>query len=201
MKWWRGRDWLAAAGVIGCVSCGGDAPVPAAPAEAPEATVAKKIAEVPPKKEGLQAISKILAPGRIHRGVTYPVFEDGVLKTVLTAEEMVRDNDEELDLTDLVIETFGADREPDYRIDMRSATYYLASEELTSDEETVVTGRTFTIRGDRMIYRSEGGVAQLEGNIRMVISDVKSFSATQGAGDASAGAAAEKDEPTETTTE
>lgn len=137
--------------------------------------VVKKVAEPPPVPEGLTAISKILAAGRVHRGVTYPMFEDGLLKTVLTAEEMIRVNNEELDLVDMVIETYGKDRKPEYRIDLKSAKYFLGSEELTSEEESVVTGRTFWIRGDRMFYRSAGGVARMEGNIRMVISNAKSL--------------------------
>ena len=179
--------------------CGGveEAAENAAPAEkAAPPEVAKKVAEAPPPPEGLKAISKILAPGRVHRGVTYPIFEEGSLKTVLKAEEMMRVNDEELDLVDMVIETYGKDRKPDYRIDLKSAKYYLASEELTSEEETVVTGRTFTIRGDRMVYRSAGGVAQMEGNIRMVIRNVKSLSTGFEAGEGDDGLQDDENEMT-----
>ena len=157
----------------------------------------EKVAETPPTPEGLKAISKILAAGRVHRGVTYPIFEEGRLKTVLKAEEMVRINDEELDMVDMVIETYGSDRKPDYRIDLKSGKYFLSSEELTSEEETVVTGRTFTIRGDRMVYRSAGGVAQMEGNIRMVIRNVKSLT-TGFEADESDGAGGQNDEKNET---
>ncbi|MDG2122320.1 MAG: hypothetical protein P8J87_01395 [Verrucomicrobiales bacterium] len=142
--------------------------------------VVKKVAEPPPVPKGLKAISKILAAGRVHRGVTYPMFEDGLLKTVLTAEEMIRVNNEELELVDMVIETYGKDRNPEYRIDLKSAKYYLGSEELTSEEESIVTGRTFWIRGDRMSYRSAGGLARMEGNIRMVISNAKSLTENVG---------------------
>jgi hypothetical protein len=126
---------------------------------------------VPAGPRGLAVISRVLPVGRPHHDVVYPVFDGKRLSTVVRAEVMSRRDDLHLDFGPTRIELFGDGGRREYEVDLKSAVYYLESEQLSSDEESVVTAESFTLRGDAVVFDVLGRIAEFRGNVHMVIHD------------------------------
>ncbi len=127
--------------------------------------------EPKPSKGGLSALSNILPQGKVHRGVTYPIFENGKLSTVLVPKEMVRRDEENLDIKDMLIELYSPNGHIDYTIKLLTALYHMPSEQLSSNERTVIKGKSFTLEGDTMVYDTNQNICRMTGDIRMVITN------------------------------
>ena len=131
-----------------------------------------------PKKEdekapggGLSSLSSILPQGKVHKGITFPVFEKGKLSSVLIPKEMLRRDEDNLDIKDMMIELYSPTGQIDYTVKLLTALYHMPSEQLSSNERTVITGKSFTLEGDTMIYDMKESICRMTGNIRMVITN------------------------------
>jgi|GEM_PF-3546859 len=123
----------------------------------------------------INPLAKILPLGKKSEKVMYPSFDSGALKSVMTADEMERDNDERVLIKGMVMELYDLGRKPEYTITFKTAEYHLATDELSSEEETVVVADDFTLRGDRSVFDTKKEIGRFEGNVRMVITNIGSF--------------------------
>ena len=120
---------------------------------------------------GLSSLSGILPKGKVHKGITYPIFENGKLSTVLIPKEMVRRDEEYLDIDDMLIELYSPAGEIDYTIKLLTALYHMPTEQLSSNDRTLIEGKSFTLEGDTMVYDTTKNICRMTGNIRMVITN------------------------------
>ncbi|CAN5232475.1 hypothetical protein BH23VER1_BH23VER1_18220 [soil metagenome] len=123
---------------------------------------------------GMSALAGIVPLGKTHEEIIYPTFAGGKLNSVMTAKTATRNNDEFLDLTDMTIELY-ENGVSSFNIILQTAAYFLETKTLASDQHTVIKGKAFTISGDSMVFDTESGQGQLEGNIKMVIDDIQAF--------------------------
>ena len=132
----------------------------------------KEKKEAPPAND-LGALSSILPQGKVHKGITYPMFDatTGKLSTVLLPREIMRRDEEYLDIKDMLIELYNTTGEIDYTINLLTALYYMPTKLLSSNERTLIKGKSFTLEGDTMIYDTNKNVCRLTGDIRMVITN------------------------------
>lgn len=164
-------------------------PIRASQAGAPEKPPARAAGDPPNDGDGaeegegegqpagrLGRLGDLIAEGKVNRGLIHPVFEKGRLSSVLSAETMTRRNAENLDIEGMRIELYN---EPDggrsFTIDLRTAVYHLMTDQLSSEDETVIEGKGFVLVGERMVFDTRTGVGRLMGAVKMTISDAASL--------------------------
>lgn len=131
----------------------------------------------PPGRLG--RLGDLIAKGKVNKGLIHPVFENGRLSSVLSAAAMTRRDDENLDIEGMRIELYN---EPDggksFTIDLKTAVYHLMTDQLSSEDETVIEGKGFVLEGERMVFDTRSGVGRLMGAVKMTISDAASLALT-----------------------
>ncbi len=132
-----------------------------APAEA-EAVVK---AALPPE------LTNHMPVGREFLGVSIPSYEGDKLKSVMTADSVIRVDEKFLDLLNLVVKVHNAEGKPETTISMDEAAYNLEVGELASKTPSTIEQPRFTMTGDQMIYLTNSQVARLVGNVRLVVPD------------------------------
>ncbi len=109
--------------------------------------------------------------GREFKGVSIPSYTNDRLKSVMTADSVVRVDEQFLDLFNLVVHVHDAEGKPETTISMDEAAYDLAAGELRSKTPSTIEQPRFTMTGDTMIFQTDSQVARLDGNVRLVVPD------------------------------
>lgn len=109
--------------------------------------------------------------GREFKGVAIPSYTGDKLKSVMTAETVVRVDERYLDLFKLVVKVYNGEGEPDTTISMDEAAYDLVAGELTSKTPSTIKQPRFTMTGDKMIFLTDSRVARMVGNVRLLVPD------------------------------
>jgi hypothetical protein len=110
--------------------------------------------------------------GRVFTGVAIPSYTDDVLKSVMTADSVVRVDEQYLDLVNLIVHVYNNAGEPETTISMDEASYDLVIGELASKTPSRIAQPRFTMTGDKMTFQADAQVARLIGNVKVVVPDI-----------------------------
>ena len=110
--------------------------------------------------------------GRIFTGVAIPAYTDDALKSVMTADSVIRVDEQYLDLVNLIVHVYNDAGEPETTISMDEASYDLVIGELASKTPSRIEQPRFTMTGDKMTFHSGTQVARLIGNVKVIVPDV-----------------------------
>ncbi len=111
--------------------------------------------------------------GREFLGVSIPSYTNDTLKSVMTADSVVRVDEQYLDLVNLVVLVYNAKGEPETTISMDEASYDLVIGELASKTPSRIEQPRFVMTGDKMTFQSGSQIARLIGNVKLVVSDIE----------------------------
>jgi len=89
---------------------------------------------------------------------------------------MTRVDDDELFLEKTAINVYAEKKEEDMRIDMKTGTYFMDEQILTSTERSRVSRSDFQIEGDSMVYDTKSAQGKMVGNVEMIIFDASAAS-------------------------
>ena len=110
--------------------------------------------------------------GRVFKGVAIPSYTDDTLKSVMTADSVIRVDEQYLDLVNLIVHVYNNAGEPETTISMDEASYDLVIGELASKTPSRIEQPRFTMTGDKMTFQANTQIARLIGNVKVVVSDV-----------------------------
>lgn len=110
--------------------------------------------------------------GREFLGVSIPSYTNDALKSVMTADSVVRVDEQYLDLVNLVVHVYNTNDEPETTISMDEASYDLIIGELASKTPSRIEQPRFVMTGDKMTFQSGSQIARLIGNVKLVVSDI-----------------------------
>jgi hypothetical protein len=110
--------------------------------------------------------------GRIFKGVAIPSYTDDALKSVMTADSVIRVDEQYLDLVNLIVHVYNDAGEPETTISMDEASYDLVIGELASKTPSRIEQPRFTMTGDKMTFQAATRVARLIGNVKVIVPDV-----------------------------
>lgn len=113
--------------------------------------------------------------GRVFTGVAIPSYAGNRLKSVMRADSVVRVDEQYLDLVNLTVQVYDATGKPETTISMAEAAYDLVIGELASKTPSKIEQPRFTMTGEKMIYDTDGGVARIVGNVRVIVPDARGF--------------------------
>lgn len=109
--------------------------------------------------------------GREFKGVAIPSYTGDKLKSVMTADTVVRADERHLDLFNLVVKVYNSEGKPDTTISMEEAVYDLVVGELSSKTPSTIKQPRFTMTGDKMLFLTDSRVARMVGNVRLLVPD------------------------------
>lgn len=122
---------------------------------------------------GLKAFGEMIPLGRRSRGVRIPSFDQGKPTSVISAGALIRVDDNRLFAEKLIIDLFGQKPEEDVRVDLKTGTYNMDHQILSSTERSRVSRSDFQIEGDGMVFDTKTSQGKMVGNVEMIIYDVK----------------------------
>lgn len=125
---------------------------------------------------GLKAFGQMIPLGSRSRGVRIPSFDEGKPSSLIVADAMTRVDDDELFLEKTAINVYAEKKEEDMRIDMKTGTYFMDEQILTSTERSRVSRSDFQIEGDSMVYDTKSAQGKMVGNVEMIIFDASAAS-------------------------
>lgn len=125
---------------------------------------------------GLKAFGQMIPLGSRSRGVRIPAFDNGKPSSLIIADAMTRVDDNRLFSEKLVIHVYAEKKEEDMRIDMKTGTYNMDQQILSSTERSRVSRPDFQIEGDGMVYDTKSAQGKMVGNVEMIIFDASAAS-------------------------
>ena len=125
---------------------------------------------------GLKAFGQMIPLGNRSRGVRIPAFENGKPSSLIVADAMTRVDDNRLFSEKMVIHVFAEKKDEDMRIDMKTGTYNMDHQILSSTERSRVSRADFQIEGDGMVYDTKTSQGKMVGNVEMIIYDATAAS-------------------------
>ena len=135
------------------------------------------------KALGMNAFGKMVPLGFVNRMVRIPTFEDGRLSSIVTADTLVRIDDQRLETGKTVVELVGEAAAETVRVDLQSAIYHLEDRVLRSGDRSRISRSDFVIEGDSLVFDAETSIGRVQGNVRTTITDTEALSGvpTEGA--------------------
>jgi hypothetical protein len=124
---------------------------------------------------GMKAFFDMIPPGVRNRGAKIPAFEDGLPTSLITADFMTRVDDNRIFGEVMRIHLFGTSRPEDLRVDLKTGTYNLDNQVLSSTERSKVQRSDFKIEGDGLVFDTKTSQGKMVGNVEMTIFDAKAF--------------------------
>ncbi|MCK5923590.1 MAG: LPS export ABC transporter periplasmic protein LptC, partial [Methylococcales bacterium] len=118
-------------------------------------------------------LGELFPIGRVFGNVEIPNYEEDSLESVMKAETVKRISQDHVDFTDLIFFFYDSSGRPTTSIQMDKAQYHLGTGILTSKTPANIEQERFTMRGDKMTFETDSHLAQLEGDVKMLIFDDK----------------------------
>lgn len=134
----------------------------------------------PAAKTDLQNFGSMIPLGSRSRGFVLPSFDNGKPSSLITADAMTRVDDSRLFAEKMIIRMFGETTDQDVRVDLKTGTYNLDQQILSSNERSRVSRTDFQIEGDGMVFDTKTSQGKMVGNVEMIIYDIKSMAKTMG---------------------
>jgi len=131
--------------------------------------------------DAIDSMCKMIPEGHRNLKVHYPGFDNGKPTSLVTAAAMTRVNPQEMFAEKLRIDLYGKEEKDNMRVDLKTGTYHLDTKMLDSKERSHVSRSDFKVDGDAMEFDMTSSQGKMIGNVRMVIYDASSFSASSSA--------------------
>jgi hypothetical protein len=125
--------------------------------------------------QGLGPFGRMLPLGQRNLAVKIPSFRDGTPNSLIRAGSMTRLDEDNMYIEKLDIRMYGATPERDLRVLLKTGTYHMPSQILSSEERSRITRQDFQMDGDSMVFDTATRMGKMTGNVRMVIYDTESF--------------------------
>ena len=158
---------VAVAGILQMAAAEGDskkeepAKQPTPPAEPAKAAAGKGTLELPVPK------------GQPQKGLKVPIYDlSGFLRMTFRIGTAVRDDDDNIKMSDLRIETFKDDGGSELDIDLPESVYSPKTRDVTSATHVTIKNDDFLLTGEKMTFNIETKIGKLGGGVRMVIKDL-----------------------------
>lgn len=121
---------------------------------------------------GLKNFGQMIPQGSRSRGVRIPAFDgEGNPSSLIVSDALTRLDDTQLFGEKMTIHVYAEKKEEDMRIDLKTGTYNMDQQILSSSERSRVSRSDFQIEGDSMVYDTKTGQGKMVGNVEMVIFD------------------------------
>ena len=131
------------------------------PAEPAKAAAGKGTLELPVPK------------GQPQKGLKVPIYDlSGMLRMTFRIGTAMRDDDDNIKMSDLRIETFKDDGGSELDIDLPESVYSPKTRDVTSATHVTVKNDDFLLTGEKMTFNIETKIGKLGGGVRMVIHDL-----------------------------
>ena len=121
------------------------------------------------KDESLVSSLSMLPIGKTNFGVKIPEYKGGRLTSLVIAGKLTPIDKSRIYLENVDIQTMDADGVQEMEIRMITGSFDLANEFLSSDDETVIERKDFTITGETLDYDKKNGKGILRGKVKMNI--------------------------------
>ena len=116
------------------------------------------------EKKGLQ-IGKLLPLNKPNLRVKIPAFDEGKLTSMVEAEKLTRIDDVNLSLEDAIIQLISQQ----LMIRLRTALYNTEGAILSSNQQTTISTKEFTMTGATLDFDTRSGKGRMAGPVRMII--------------------------------
>lgn len=120
---------------------------------------------------GLRSVGEMIPLGSRSRGVRLPAFDNGKPSSLIVAAAMTRVDDSHLFAEKMTIEVYGETDADDLNIRVRTGTYDMDEQILSSTERSRVSRSDFQIEGDGMVFDTKTSQGKMVGNVEMIIFD------------------------------
>ena len=125
---------------------------------------------------GMKAFFDMIPLGIRNKGAKIPAFDEGRPTSLITADFMTRVDDNRIFGEVMRIHLFGSTRPEDVRVDLKTGTYNMDNQVLSSTERSKVVRSDFRIEGDGLVFDTKTSQGKMVGNVEMTIYDAKAFS-------------------------
>lgn len=122
---------------------------------------------------GVRETAKMIPQGFVSHQVVIPSFKDGRLGSRMTAETLIRLDDERFEAGRTRIEIFAELPAQNVLIEMPSAVYQMAENVLRSGERSRVTRTDFEVEGDTLVFDTNSSIGAMKGRVRTLIFDME----------------------------
>lgn len=137
----------------------------------------KQTATAPAKTEKMEEVEEdpiskslsMLPIGKTNYGVKLPEYVDGKLKSLVIAGKLTPLEKDRIYMENVSIQQMDADGLQEMEISLITGSFDVPNEFLSSDDETVITRKDFTITGDSLDYDRKRGKGILRGKVKMII--------------------------------
>lgn len=120
---------------------------------------------------GLRSVGEMIPLGSRSRGVRLPAFDNGKPSSLIVAAAMTRVDDSHLFAEKMTIEVYGEAKADDLNIRVKTGTYDMDEQILSSTERSRVSRSDFQIEGDGMVFDTKTSQGKMVGNVEMIIFD------------------------------
>ncbi len=142
-----------------------------------EATAA---AQATMANSGLKSFGSMIPLGRESKGVRIPSFDEGKPASLITADSLVRVDDNRVFAEKMTIKMFAEQAEQDVRVDLKTATYNMDHQILSSTDRSRVSRSDFELEGNGMVFDTKTSQGKMVGEVRMTIYDMKELAKNMG---------------------
>lgn len=132
--------------------------------------------EEPAPVSGMSAFGKMVPTGFVNRGVRIPSFSEGKKSSVLTAETLIRLDDDRLEAGKTQVEILAERPEENIRVELLTAIFNMTDQILRSGDRSRVSRADFQMDGDSMVFDSRSSVGLMKGNVHTIIFDTAALS-------------------------
>ncbi len=128
------------------------------------------------KKKAAKEPAKLAFPvpiGHDSKGLKLPSFgPDGKLKMVFNIGVGTRVDEENVNMQDTQVQTFGEDGSREMDIDLPTSSFNLKTRVISTKQRVVITRDDFELSGNTMEFDTETRAGRLGGGVKMVIFDL-----------------------------
>lgn len=150
---------------------------PAKPAAEGEAAAAGQATLA---NSGLKSFGSMIPLGRESKGVRIPSFDEGKPASVITADSLVRVDDNRIFAEKMTIKMFAEQAAQDVRVDLKTATYNMDHQILSSTDRSRVSRGDFELEGNGMVFDTKTSQGKMVGDVRMTIYDMRELAKNMG---------------------
>jgi hypothetical protein len=107
--------------------------------------------------------------GHDSKGLKLPSFEDGKLKMLFNIAVANRVDENNVNMSDMQVETYKEDGSPDLDINLPVASFNLATKVISTKQEVKITTTEWELTGNTMEFNTETREGRLGGGVKMII--------------------------------
>ena len=119
---------------------------------------------------------KLLPLQKENYNARIPSFTNGILTSLMLADTLTRQDDDNIEMKNLRITMKGSEGAPDLHVAMKTATYHMPSKVLYSMRRSEVSRSDFRLEGDMLVFDTRSSQGKMTGHVKMTIFDTSALS-------------------------